>query len=295
MRIETRTGRRPSGITATRTSRARPPEGRRGAPRDDSGRPRRPRSAHGSSSVAKMGRGARTVRRRAVETRGGTVGRGRRGRRGGSGSRTTRVGFRRRGGRRRRRFPPMPPVDLDDDDGGFGGGGFDGDDAFDLGGSAPGSTRRDAARATLDALGSEPPTPANAPTGSVDWSAATKRMLADIAPRLRDDRAPTLTVSEMTTRRDGNNAERRCDRGRRRGCFIRCWCSRRTGSWRRRRGTRTGISRFSRGPSSERWRRDEDALGEKEDGERKEDARRRRRGARRSKRRAGTAPRVARR
>ena len=108
---------------------------------------------------------------------------------------------------------PMPPVDLDDDDGGFGGGGFDGDDAFDLGGSAPGSTRRDAARATLDALGSEPPTPANAPTGSVDWSAATKRMLADIAPRLRDDRAPTLTVSEMTTRRDGNNAERRCDRG----------------------------------------------------------------------------------
>ena len=62
-------------------------------------------------------------------------------------------------------------------------------------------------------MGSEPPTPANAPTGSVDWSAATKRMLADIAPRLRDDRAPTLTVSEMTTRRDENNAERRCDRG----------------------------------------------------------------------------------
>jgi cohesin complex subunit SCC1 len=70
----------------------------------------------------------------------------------------------------------------------------------------PGSGRRlGAARAASDALGSEPPTPAGAPSGHVDWSAATKRMLADVAPVLENGGA--TTVSEMTSRRDENNAK----------------------------------------------------------------------------------------
>ena len=109
-------------------------------------------------------------------------------------------------------------VDFDagfDDDGDFGGG-FDDDDEGrgDLGDPTdehmdaftPGSGRRlGAARAASDALGSEPPTPAGAPSGHVDWSAATKRMLADVAPVLENGGA--TTVSEMTSRRDENNAK----------------------------------------------------------------------------------------
>ena len=109
-------------------------------------------------------------------------------------------------------------VDFDagfDDEGDFGGG-FDDDDEGrgDLGDPTdehmdaftPGSGRRlGAARAASDALGSEPPTPAGAPSGHVDWSAATKRMLADVAPVLENGGA--TTVSEMTSRRDENNAK----------------------------------------------------------------------------------------
>ena len=119
-------------------------------------------------------------------------------------------------------YAPPP----DDDDGDFGGGGFDGEGDDFLGGGDDASRRRsDAARMTLDALGSEPPTPANAPSGNVDWSVATKRMLADIEPRLAASDAPPLTLSEMTRRKTGArredggagggdvDEERACDRG----------------------------------------------------------------------------------
>lgn len=43
-----------------------------------------------------------------------------------------------------------------------------------------------------------PPTPANAPKGDVDWSVHTKRMLADIKPRLMNKNAEPLTLREMT-------------------------------------------------------------------------------------------------
>jgi len=104
-----------------------------------------------------------------------------------------------------------------DDENDFGGdhGGFDDDDG-DFGADTVGDQgepftpcRARSAGAAADALGSEPPTPAGAPSGHVDWSVATKRMLADLAPRLRaretvDERdgsisVPTpLRVSEMT-------------------------------------------------------------------------------------------------
>ena len=49
-----------------------------------------------------------------------------------------------------------------------------------------------------DGLGPVPPTPANAPKGDVDWSVHTKRMLADIKPRLMKKNAEPLKVSQMT-------------------------------------------------------------------------------------------------
>ena len=101
-------------------------------------------------------------------------------------------------------------VDFDagfDDDGDFGGG-FHDDDAFgDAAGDAaadaftPGAGRLSAARATSEALGSEPPTPAGAPSGHVDWSTATKRMLADVAPKLAGGKTVSVFGHDDAPRR----------------------------------------------------------------------------------------------
>jgi len=103
---------------------------------------------------------------------------------------------------------------FDDDGGDFGGGGggFDDDDDFampprdddDFNVDERGTSRlrADAENAAdvvdrLGPLGSEPPTPANAPKGDIDWSVHTKRMLSDLAPRLNTPRAKPVKVSEM--------------------------------------------------------------------------------------------------
>ena len=110
-------------------------------------------------------------------------------------------------------------VDFDagfDDDGDFGGGFHDDGDFGDAAGDAaadaftPGAGRLSAARATSEALGSEPPTPAGAPSGHVDWSTATKRMLADVAPKLAGGK--TVSVSDMTSRRDERNKKTKVSR-----------------------------------------------------------------------------------
>lgn len=110
-------------------------------------------------------------------------------------------------------------VDFDagfDDDGDFGGGFHDDGDFGDAAGDAdadaftPGAGRLSAARAASEALGSEPPTPAGAPSGHVDWSTATKRMLADVAPKLAGGK--TVSVSDMTSRRDERNKKTKVSR-----------------------------------------------------------------------------------
>ena len=104
-------------------------------------------------------------------------------------------------------------VDFDagfDDDGDFGGGFNDDAGPEDADAFTPGAARLSAARAASEALGSEPPTPAGAPSGHVDWSTATKRMLADVAPKLADGRV--VKVSEMTSRRDERNKKTKVSR-----------------------------------------------------------------------------------
>ena len=110
-------------------------------------------------------------------------------------------------------------VDFDagfDDDGDFGGGFHDDGDFGDAAerrradAFTPGAGRLSAARATSEALGSEPPTPAGAPSGHVDWSTATKRMLADVAPKLAGGK--TVSVSDMTPRRDERNKKTKVSR-----------------------------------------------------------------------------------
>ena len=227
------------------------------------------------------------MRRRAVETRGGTVGRGRRGRRGGSGSRTTRVGFstpRRtttaailrcpRGSRRRRRRVRR----------------------WGIRRRRRLRSRRVRARVDATRRGARDFRRVGFRTARVGERADgerglvggdRKRMLADIAPRLRDDRAPTLTVSEMTTRRDGNNAERRCDRGEAARVFYQVLVLKTHGFVEAtQRGRVRGYRDFRgaqarRGGGVTRTRSARRRMGNE-----KEDARRRRRGARRSKRRA---------
>ena len=114
------------------------------------------------------------------------------------------------------------------------GGGFDDDDDQGFGGNddqmpfTPGgqSTRRgENAQDAANALGNEsiPPTPAGAPSGHVDWSTATKRMLADLVPKLEEREVvdsktgeisvPTpVKVSEMTTTRDSENKTKKVKR-----------------------------------------------------------------------------------
>ena len=123
-------------------------------------------------------------------------------------------------------------MEFDEDDGGDFGGGFGGEDDDDAGGyddgnddvpMTPTTTRRnDAAQNAADALnGSDqlpvPPTPAGVVSGHVDWSVATKRMLASLGPRLEerevvDEKTGEIvvpvpvTVSEMCLARDANNS-----------------------------------------------------------------------------------------
>lgn len=118
----------------------------------------------------------------------------------------------------------MPSPDHDDFamPGSTGGGGSQ--FGFDAGRGTPGTVveedvgvSRQRARASGDdedvasmdtgTMGSVPPTPANAPKGDIDWSVHTKRMLADIKPRLMKPDAPPLKVSEMTGLKKKKNAK----------------------------------------------------------------------------------------
>ena len=115
--------------------------------------------------------------------------------------------------------PPMDPMDDDDMmNDGFGGGGgseFGAGGGLDDDGPPP-----SAGRPSEGGLASEPPTPANAPRESTDWSTHTKRMLARLRPKLlekpkgrgKNRTGPVVKMSEITKIRGEDNEEKACSR-----------------------------------------------------------------------------------
>ena len=113
----------------------------------------------------------------------------------------------------------MDPMDDDDmmNDGFGGGGGSEFGAGGGLDDDGPPSS---AGRPSEGGLASEPPTPANAPRESTDWSTHTKRMLARLRPKLlekpksrgKNRTGPVVKMSEITKIRGEDNEEKTCSR-----------------------------------------------------------------------------------